>query len=1107
MLFVTAAAFGQERQTTLSGVVKDAAGESLIGVSVAVKGTAIGTTTNIDGLFSLAAPVSANSVLVFTYVGMITQEIPVGSQRVFNVTMKEDATQLEEVVVTGFQNLDKRTFTGSTVKIKADDLISEGMSDISRMLEGKAAGVSIQNVSGTFGAAPKLRIRGATSIYGNNKPLWVIDGVVLEDIVNVSNDQLASGDPTTLLGSAVAGLNANDIENIDILKDASATALYGARAMNGVIVVTTKKGKEGKPQIAYSGNFFIRQKPLYSDYSIMDSWSQMAFYTELENRKGFITSSILNNSDSGIYGKMYQMISNFQLDNTVEAKRDFLMRYAMANTNWFDVLFRNTIVSEHSLSVSSGSENARSYASVSFYDDPGWTLGESVKRYTAKLRNDYKMGSRLDLAFDISANYREQKNPGTLTRSDNVVSGEYTRDFDINPFSYAINTSRALTAYDENGNLEYFQRNYAPFNIINELENNNLNVTVMDIKLQGEATVKLTKALNYSFMGNIRYVKSEREHLVKENSNMPQAYRANGNSTIISGNRFLYADPDNPNSEKLVVLPDGGFYNTTDNLLRSYDVRNQLNYKNSFNDLHDLSFVTGIQIQGNERKNRQNTGYGYQYESGGLPSYDYHILKMMLESGIYYYGMDETRYRFAAAYANTEYTYDMRYALSGTARYEGSNLAGSTARWLLTWNVGFRWNMMEEKFMKPLSKWVDHMNIRTSYGLSAQAPERGNSSTIYYNENAYRPMSSGDAESVIAISSIGNTGLTWEKSYQFNVGYNVSLFNNRIDFMVEYWRKNNYDLLDRIQTSYISGDWTRYANYSDLESHGWEFTLGLVPVNNKNFSWRINLPFGYNTSEITRMEYKPRIYDLTRPEGGNIVGYPLRSLFSVQFIGLDGENGLPRFIDHLGGESYGIYMQNTDVDTYMQYLKYEGSVDPTFTGGFNNTIRYKDFTLNTFITYQGGNKIRLYSAFKASYSDLDALPNEFKDRWTVPGDERYTNVPALWTKQLSQMMSDNSFTGVSYTPYPYQAYNASTVRVADGGFVRLKTVSLTWALPRNWLARTGGVKNASLSLSGNNILMLYADKRLDGQDPEFYNAGGVAQPLQRQYIISLKVGF
>src|SRR5204863_1147144 len=245
---------------------------------------------------------------------------------------------------TGFQQIQRKKFTGAAVTLKADDVKLNGVADVSRMLEGRAAGVSVQNVSSTFGSAPKIRVRGATSINGDNKPLWVVDGVVLEDIINISNDQLSSGDPTTLLGSSVAGINANDIETFDILKDAAATALYGARAMNGVVVITTKKGRAGKPVVSFTANFTSQLKPTYADFNIMNSAQQMSVLGELE-RKGYLNYNVLDQPNYGVYGQMYTALSatpygNFPLQNTPEAKKQFLLRYANANTDWFDILFR-----------------------------------------------------------------------------------------------------------------------------------------------------------------------------------------------------------------------------------------------------------------------------------------------------------------------------------------------------------------------------------------------------------------------------------------------------------------------------------------------------------------------------------------------------------------------------------------------------------------------------------------------------------------------------------------------------------------------------------------------------------------------------------------------
>ena len=272
LLLIALTAMGQSTSDVIRGTVLDELGEPLIGASLKLKKGGQGTITDIEGNYVLTG-VQKSDVVVVSYLGYETLEITAAKlAQQTTVHMKPDSgQQLEEVVVTGMQKMDKRLFTGATTKINAAEAKLDGMADISRSLEGRAAGVSVQNVSGTFGTAPKIRVRGATSIYGNSKPLWVIDGVIMEDVTDITADDLSSGDAETLISSAVAGLNADDIETFDILKDGSATSIYGARAMSGVIVVTTKKGKAGKARVGYTGEYTLRMRPYYRDYNIMNS--------------------------------------------------------------------------------------------------------------------------------------------------------------------------------------------------------------------------------------------------------------------------------------------------------------------------------------------------------------------------------------------------------------------------------------------------------------------------------------------------------------------------------------------------------------------------------------------------------------------------------------------------------------------------------------------------------------------------------------------------------------------------------------------------------------------------------------------------------------------
>ncbi|MGZ8509299.1 MAG: SusC/RagA family TonB-linked outer membrane protein [Chitinophagaceae bacterium] len=1084
---------------TIRGKITDTLGAPIPGVSVAIKNTRTGTSTNHSGDFVLNG-VPARSTLVISYVGLETQEITLSTgQASISVVMRVDITNMQDVIVTGFQRIEKKKFTGAAVTLRAQDVKIDGVIDVSRMLEGRAAGVSVQNVSSTFGSAPKVRVRGATSINGDNKPLWVVDGVVLEDIINISNDQLSSGDPTTLLGSSVAGINANDIETFDILKDAAATALYGARAMNGVVVITTKKGRSGRLAISYTGNFSTQLKPYYGEYNIMNSAQQMSVLGELE-RKGILNSDILSGPDYGVYGKMFDLINipdangNFRLENSPAAKAAFLKKYAVANTDWFDILFRNSLVQEHSLSISSGTEKSQSFFSTSFYNDNGWTIADNVKRYTLNFRNNYNFSDRLSAGFMTVGSVRQQKAPGALSRVSNPVSGQFDRDFDINPFSYALNTSRTLTAYDENNNLEYFRRNFAPFNIIDELKNNTLDLNVIDLKLQGELGYKITKNLRFEFIGALRYVKSTREHQITENANMANAYRANDNATIARANKFLYTDPDDPGAPPIVVLPFGGFYNRTEDKLLSYDVRNSLNYTNTIGDKHSINILLGQQVKSADRQNFSNTGYGYQYDNGGIPFVDYRILKQTIESNFVYYGMGKEFDRFAAFYLNGQYTYNKKYNFYGTVRYDGSNKLGSSrkARWLPTWSFGGAWNMEEESFLQDVS-WIDFMKLRASYGLTASLGPATNSGVVLRSLTTNRTFPT-ERESVIQIANLENSNLTWEKNYQTNIGLDGSLFKGRMNFSLDVYQRKSFDLISLIKTGGIGGEAIKAANYADMDAHGAEALIGGQIFRKPDWGWRANLTFGYNKTKITNAKNQPIIFDLVKAEGGNTAGYPVNSLFSIRYNGLDHVNGVPTFINEKGEVSTNVYLQDEGISN----LVFEGSVDPKFTGGLSNTFTYKAFSLNVFITYQAGNKIRLYPAFRTSYSDFDAMPKEFLDRWVMPGDELVTNVPSVLDAFERYLVNGSGAA-------PYNNYNYSTARVADGSFVRLKTVSLTYNLEPDLLKRIG-LNSLSLTAVAANPWLIYADPKLKGQDPEFFNTGGVAQPIQKQFTLSIKAG-
>ncbi len=1099
-------------QIQVTGTVISAEdGEPIIGAAVLVKGTKTGTTTDIDGNFSLKVPEKAKT-LEISYLGMRTQEVAVKPK--VSVTLEPDQQVIEEVVVTGMGKVDKRLFTGSSTNLKADAMMQAGATDVSRSLEGRVAGVQVTNVSGTFGTAPKIRVRGATSIYGNSKPLWVIDGVIYEDNVEVTSDELSSGDAKTLISSAVAGLNSDDIESFTVLKDGSATSIYGARAMAGVIVITTKKGQKGRAAISYTGEFTTRLKPSYRDYNIMNSQEIMGVYKEMSDKGWLQLEKLSNAMNTGVYGYMFQQLraydqssGAFGLQNTEAARNAYLQEAEFRNTDWFDLLFTNSVQQSHSVSVSAGTEKSQSYFSMSLLDDPGQYVNRSkVRRYTFNANTAYDIVKNFTVRVAAQGTHRDQEAPGSLNQTTDVVTGEVKRDFDINPFSYAMNTSRCLDP-----NIDY-TRFYTRFNIFDELDNNYNDISINELMFRGELEWKPVRGLTLNGLVSTRMTATKRVQNVMDDSNQANAYRAgtdatDDNSTVRGSNSLLYTDPDDDLAMPVSVLPVGGIKYQYDDVMRSYSYRASADYRNVFNDVHTINAMIGSELTTVRRTSSRWTGWGYQYNNGGITYTPYIWLKQGNEENTEYFGESFTQTNSLAYYATSTYNYDQRYTISGTFRYEGTNRLGKAtkSRWLPTWNISGSYDIASEPWMKAAEDWLSMLKVRGSYSLTADTGPAWvtNATAIYHTANLWRPTTSA-SESMIYLSDIANSELTYEKKHELNVGLDLGFFGDRISIISDaYWR-NNFDLIGQAFTQGAGGVISKMANVADMKSSGVEFSLSTVPVKTPKFQWMLDFNYTYSKNEITRLNTADRAIDLVTGAGYGVEGYPARSLFSYQFEGLN-EEGLPMVTNEAGEVTVGdINFQETE--HLMDFLVYEGPGEPTWNGSLGNTFNY-DFgkggrvSLNVYITYAGGNAIRLDRVFSAAYSDLSSLPREFKNRWMNSGDEAKTNIPVI-----ASYNQYDRFGGTALS-MAYNAYNNSTARVASGDFVRMKEIALTYDMPQSVLAKTKFLSRASLKIAGTNLFLLYADEKLNGQDPEFVNAGGVASPLSKQFTATLRLGF
>jgi TonB-linked SusC/RagA family outer membrane protein len=1117
------------QQQVVTGKVVDDKGGVLPGVNILIKGTSNGVATDTEGLYTIEVT-GGSDVLVFSFIGFVTQEIAVANQTLINVTLQTDVQSLNEVVVTGYGDVAKMSYTGAAQSLTMEDVHVKGLGDVSQMLQGRSPGVSIQNVSGTFGAGPKITIRGGASIRGDGTPLWVIDGVVQEDLVSLSVNDLVSGNANTLIGSSVAGLNPNDIESFEILKDASATAIYGSRSLNGVIVIKTKRGKRDTPlSVNYSGEFTVRDIPSYRNADILDSKENMSILQELE-QKGLLDITTVGQSRySGVYGIMANRINTFdnttgtfQLENTPEARNQFLQDYERANTNWFDALFKRSLMQNHTLNFSGGGANNQFYSSVGLYKDLGWTIADKVDRLTVNLRNTFYMKRDAQLTFSMLGSYRQQLAPGSFNRTSDDVNGSVTRDFDINPYSYALNTSRTLRPRDNNGDLEYYTFNWAPMNILNETRNNYTDVRVQDIKFQTDFQLPVIKEkLQYAFVGAVRYANSTSEHNITENSNVAGAYRSDENTIIRDENIFLWQDPDNPTRPPVVVLPQGGLYFRTNNFLKNYYLRNSLTFKENFNERHDLDVFIGQEIRFVDREESRFDGYGLDYSSGLIANTDPNIIAKVISQTGSYFSLGSprnagdragtTHERTASFFSRITYSLDTKYVISFTGNLNASNTQGlrnDKARWTPTYTIGAKWNMQDESFLQDNSL-INTLSLRAAYGLTAIAGTASNTQAVFRSVLTQNRREVNDRETGIVIEDLQNSDLTYEKQYETNIGIDLGILNNRVNLTTDVYRRKGFDLFDYVRTSGLGGQTIKLINNADMVTRGIEISLRTKNVVSGPFQWTSTFNFSAFKQEVTKIENRPTLLDAIDDTGASFVGYPRNSIFSIEFAGLT-DQGYPSYSIPEPDATFDVDFQDTGTSLnteegkrkgLLSYIKYEGPSDANKTISLQNTLTYRNWSLGFFIIFSGGNKIRLPALYTPNaFTDVATYSKNYANRWVLAGDENITDYPTI---PDSRLLEENEKSQVLRA---YNAYNFSTERIADGAYVRLRTINVSYTLP-NELLRKLYIKNLVITGLVQNPWLIYADKNLNGVDPEFYNSGGVAQPITRQYTLSLNIGF
>ncbi|ERI64053.1 TonB-dependent receptor [Capnocytophaga sp. oral taxon 863 str. F0517] len=924
--------------------------------------------------------------------------------------------------------------------------------------------------------------RGQTSINQEAKPLWVLNGVILQDEIDLKPEDLVSEDAKLLIASAIPGLTAESIESFRVLKDASATAVYGPRAIAGVVEVVTKKGAVGASSFTYTNESTFRLIPTYDQYNIMNSQEQMSVIQELMQGGHYEFQNVVTQKNKGVVGKMYELFyeldghGNSRVLNTEAGRRAYLQEAERRNTNWFKQLFQTSVMQNHTLSFSSGNERSTYYASLSLLSDPGWQKGNKFSQYATNLNANYNLSSKVRLGLITDLSYRDQTAP--------IQDG----------YKYALNHSRTLSAKD------YYTTNYAPYNIFNEIDNAYIDTDIATLRIQGQLSWKITPKLEAALMGAIRYQSNTQKTEYKENSNSVLSYRAMPNTTVRDKNTNLYKDPNDPFALPIVALPKGGIREKRDKTSLANNLRATLSYKDTFAEgLHNIALFGGFEMDNAKNTNDMNRNYGLLYNAGNYASFSYLMFKKLQEEFRNYYTIADTENNNQAFFANASYTFNGRYTANGTLRYDASNAFGPSRylRWMPTWNAGVKWDVTQEKFftfLKPLSR----LSLKASFGVTAVAPSVSNSLEQLYINNPWR--NSAQRELGLEIQNIANHDLTYEKNQELNIGADMGFLDDRINLSVEWFHRHSYDLIGDIVTQGTGGFTTKKGNMAQMHIRGLEIGLETTNLKTADFSWKTSFIYSRAKNEITELLTTPTIRDMigystsaTSQGGFARAGYPLKSIFSVPFNGLN-DRGLPTFLDERNQSTIGgIRFDSRNVD----FLKYAGTLIPTDKGSFSNTFHYKGISLGVVLTYSYGNVVRLRKLSNI-YTDYGNLPRELNNRWQFAGDQAKTNIPVVYTTYTQQVY------GYNEVIQAYNTYDYSDIRIAKGDNIRLKEISLGYTFDKDFLRETR-IRQLSVKLQATNLALLYADKRLNGDDPD-YLANGYTPISPKRLIFTLRVG-
>ncbi|MCZ4695596.1 SusC/RagA family TonB-linked outer membrane protein [Ancylomarina euxinus] len=1059
-----------QEKKELKGSVIDTDGNTLPGVSVVVKGTTIGVATDIDGNYSIKFD-QDNAVLVFSFVGMLSQEIVYKGQLVQDVTLVLDSEQMDEVVVTGYQTISKERATGS-FNLVSKNQIDKPTSNIGTRLIGNVSG--IQATLDEEGN-PTFEIRGKSSLFANSKPLIVVDGFAIE------------GD--------FSSINPNDVESVTVLKDAAAASIWGARSANGVIVVTTKSGKKlEKGSLKVSLNSFVKFSPkpdmayLLNRASSEDAiaYDKMSFGKWGRGKTSDAEWAVMSDLTPG-RAALNEHSLGYLSDGELDA---ILNKYASQNNQdqIKDHLIENPFIHHHNLGITSASEKFNNSLSIMYEGNQSYLKGKENKRILINYRTSARVFEWLDFNFGGMYGYKQSSNNASLADIKSIAPYDMLLDESGNRLPvykgiYMPNFNR----YWPKENFPYPDLSYNP---ITEMEN--MDYTNKEIQTRFQASMLIKPFDGLKFNSQIQY-----ESFTNSNKNIL------GEGTYATRYEVnYYTNWDRANNTFTQNIPSGDILDQNRNEIGSLTFRNQLNFERTFGK-HAFNVIAGMELNKKVTKTfTEPRVYGYDddklsvgalpnglgsYTNSNLAIYSWYGYKTTIyKNKIHQFGHYTDKY--VSAYFNGSYTYNDKYTLSGSARTDASNLITDDPayRYSPFWSVGGGWNISKENFMTDI-QWIDRLNLRATYGYNGNVDR---STSFLPLINMYATNNTYTDEPYASISSYGNPTLRWEKTGTFDLGIDYSLFRGKLFGKVDVYHKSAKDLVASVSIPAVNGVAAQKMNVADMINKGIEVEVGTKLAIAEKMAFYGNFNVSYNFNKITKL-YRAKFghSDLLPWNASGSTAYVegenANMIYGSHYAGLhnDGTSEKPNMQPKIEGKDGTLYGFGTwPADDVMNYAYAQGTKVAPWVMGLSFGFKIHDFDLSCIMTGKFGHVFR-----RTSYNYNDIKPNS-----------RLSEVLNADSNEIMPLPQNDNESRYYFWDRFWKSFSYLT---ESANHVRMQEVNLTYNLPSKFLNKTG-LESVKFYSQANNLFSIYANKY--NEDPEYPLGTYKPTPV---YTFGVKVGF